>query len=190
MVRLFLVRAGKAPMEQQPDIDGADVSDDEFMCMQCGRCFASNMAVATHRAKAHGYRNPWALRVAGSFCSHCGTDYHTRPRLLQHLSRTTFRSTACADAVLTLPLLTAEELLEADARDAAQARACRRAGLHRLGGLPAARASSGGGAGGGGFAVAAVVPALVALEVPAGVEVATVSDGYGCAADGVILMPG
>ena len=97
-------------------------------CLDCPLGFASVQALGQHRRRAHGFMNPIRRSIWGSKCPVCEVQFHTRPRLLQHLS---YDSASCKAIFLdgepvVLPL---ELVLQLDAADAAKSRANRRAGL-------------------------------------------------------------
>eukprot|EP00972_Heterocapsa_arctica_P115666 16449029-Heterocapsa_arctica.AAC.1 len=86
LIRLYLRQAAKT----QPGADDHDdlereQSDEDWMCAECGRCFASRRAVLTHARFSHGVRRTTGRLVVGSACPVCGTNYHTRARVKRHL---------------------------------------------------------------------------------------------------------
>ena len=76
--------------------------------------------------------------VQGSVCPCCGTLFHTRVRVLQHLSRA-----SCACRVMleggTVPKLDEATVAAAFVQERAERRAARTAGRHELSGLPCVR---------------------------------------------------
>ena len=75
------------------------VESDEFLCEVCGLWFPCKRSVAQHRIKAHqcnvATRRLRSLFV-GSSCQFCGSEFHSRMRLLKHLR--TGRSSCVAAA--------------------------------------------------------------------------------------------
>ena len=88
----------------------------KFTCQQCGKAFASEVQAFSHRAKMHGYRSAWALRISTSHCPVCGMQFHTRGGILAHLRRYGAQN-KCASAVLLMPAMSFEEVssLESEA---------------------------------------------------------------------------
>ena len=97
-------------------------------CAECPRAFASVQALGQHRRRDHGYMHPIRRMVWGSKCTECNVQFHTRPRLIQHL---TYDNVKCRTSFLAgEPLeLSIEHIMKLDAADAAKAKANRRAGL-------------------------------------------------------------
>ena len=81
-----------------PSQDGEIAEDGQFAhvssdlegmhtCADCGKQFASNCGLAVHMARVHGVRRP-APSYAGrdGTCASCKRGFHTRLRLVHHLS--------------------------------------------------------------------------------------------------------
>ena len=84
--------------------DDDDVDDElpfEHHCYDCCEDVQSKARFRHHQWRLHGYRNPFSLRVAGSFCRFCRFEFHNRARLIKTLGRTD----KCADMALELPHL-------------------------------------------------------------------------------------
>ena len=63
-----------------------------WCCYTCGKQWASRTAWAVHNRTVHGVLSQAAFFAPTATCFHCGRCYHTRSRLIQHLS---FSSTNC-----------------------------------------------------------------------------------------------
>ena len=57
------------------------------VCLDCGACFASLVALQSHRARVHGHRNFLRRRIEGTVCVKCMRDWGSRERLLYHLKK-------------------------------------------------------------------------------------------------------
>jgi hypothetical protein len=99
-----------------------------YVCSLCNLAFASAQALGQHKRRVHGFINPIRLMVWGSLCPVCAVEFHTRPRLVQHLS---FDGRSCREEFLAgEPLeLPIDFIRQLDAKDAVLARQNRRAGL-------------------------------------------------------------
>ena len=132
LVALYLRRTAASDAE----VSESESDDDgEFLCFVCGSTFKSVPALTTHRARVHGYRNPFSIRVEGSSCLRCGIDFRTRTRLIAHLGKVH----ECGCLALEFPVLSPEAQAAADAGDAALTRVALRAGQHPRAGPPALR---------------------------------------------------
>jgi hypothetical protein len=132
-VKSFCGGAGlvEIPLSEVPGLLPAVVRSDPFLpfqCEECGLAFASVQALGLHRRRVHNYMHPIRRMVWGSLCPVCGIQFHTRPRLIQHLA---YDSTSCKAVFLDgEPLeLSVDFIRTLDAADAVKARTNRRAGL-------------------------------------------------------------
>ena len=112
-------------------------SPDEFLCGVCDRWFPSAVAATSHRMKVHG--GSFAARVlercgCGS-CPFCGTDFHSRDRLVHHFR--CHRGCRASFEASDLPLLDPGTLEAARLQDVALRQAARAVGRSVLSGLPA-----------------------------------------------------
>eukprot|EP00435_Cladocopium_sp_Y103_P038760 s191_g10.t1 len=73
--------AGGAVLPQKPA-----VCEERWTCEQCDKWFASKRALATHSARAHGYRRLVQYFAVVDVCQSCCRWYHNRSRLTAHLS--------------------------------------------------------------------------------------------------------
>jgi hypothetical protein len=107
-----------------------------FACPDCGRQFASAMAVKFHAAHVHGRKRPVHAFVTTSACPACGNDYCTRLRALEHVER---GSKVCRQAVMGGGMLPRppEEVAAADGADQQRRRSARQHGVADLAGPPA-----------------------------------------------------
>ena len=62
-------------------------SSNDFPCYVCGLAFATFQALKSHERHRHNYSNPFRIKISGTTCLKCGTQFHLRSRLLKHLSR-------------------------------------------------------------------------------------------------------
>ena len=67
-------------------------SPGSFVCGDCGSSWASRQELAAHRFKSHGSKNPIRRICIGVTCLFCLKCFHTRNKLLNHVS---YRSFAC-----------------------------------------------------------------------------------------------
>jgi len=54
-------------------------------CPTCDAAFRTIKSLQAHRVGKHKYRTPHRLWASGTCCIACGTEYHTRQRLIQHM---------------------------------------------------------------------------------------------------------
>jgi hypothetical protein len=110
-----------------------DDSGDEFICGDCAATFTTKLVMMGHRVGAHGLSKTGQLRayLRGSICPAYTIDFRTRLRCLHHLNQ---GNVHCRDYVLSgvLPLLSAEELAEADREDREHRRSVAPPGSHEL----------------------------------------------------------
>ena len=66
------------PYEAQPSV---------FHCDQCQWCGATRQALRMHKTRAHNAQELQRSWVVGSRCPACSSEFWTRARLRQHLSR-------------------------------------------------------------------------------------------------------
>ena len=113
---------------------------DEYMCMDCGRAFATEAGCAVHRAKAHGQSKSAAIKAVlrDGICPSCEQDFRSRPRCVQHLA---YGSAACRRAFEAgaMPRLSDEEQALAQLVEDEHRKLCRRRGVNVLCGLPVIR---------------------------------------------------
>ena len=81
----------------------------QWNCTECCKTFASNTALAAHRARAHNIKNAARRYVYGSQCPSCLVEFHNRYRLMVHL---VYRSLVC-HAIAKIEI----EPMETDAAD-------------------------------------------------------------------------
>ena len=70
-----------------------------FNCDVCAKEFSTAAALAGHRAKVHGIKNPIRLHLTTTFCEACLLQVHSRERLVYHVKR----NPRCADFCLHVP---------------------------------------------------------------------------------------
>ena len=56
-------------------------------CPECSQSFPSASAMASHRARVHGYRHPARCRIETVHCLCCLAMHWTRERMLYHLKK-------------------------------------------------------------------------------------------------------
>ena len=103
------------------DLDGVHT------CTECGKQFASNCGLAVHMARVHGVRRS-APSYAGrdGICSSCKRGFHTRLRLVHHLS---YSSPQCLEwCMLHCEPMTDQDREVSDRENAAQRRKDKREG--------------------------------------------------------------
>ena len=116
-------------------VDAAGDSDEERLCVECGRDFVSLRALFSHMRHAHGRRDPARDKLTGSVCPACGSEFWMRDRLLRHVRTVP----SCRVVVLGLPDLAPHVAAEQDAVGREHLRSNRRAGRHMLAGPPVVR---------------------------------------------------
>ena len=96
-----------------------------WQCDQCNRCFPSKRGLASHAARAHGYKRIERFYATHATCDACGKFYHARARLLMHLYD-------CPDCLRTIqacfPPATEEEVHRLDEEGKQYASAMRQQG--------------------------------------------------------------
>ena len=84
----------------------------KWTCDQCDKWFVSKRALASHSARAHGYRNIVKFFAVGDTCQHCCRWYHNRSRLVEHLRD----ATSCMEVLRAcFPPISDEKLAQYDA---------------------------------------------------------------------------
>ena len=58
----------------------------ECQCLECAKVFLRARARATHKSRVHGKRRPASTHAKDGKCSCCSCDFHSRVRLVHHLS--------------------------------------------------------------------------------------------------------
>ena len=86
--QVFQTNGGVLPVDSQP-------VQSKWQCDLCQRCFPSKRGLASHAARAHGYKRIERYYAVHATCDACGKYYHARARLLMHLYD-------CPDCLLTL----------------------------------------------------------------------------------------
>ena len=66
-----------------PEVE--EVRDEHVHCVECGKLFQTNAALATHEQKVHHRRIALRRVVTDGVCRACQKFFHTRARLLTHL---------------------------------------------------------------------------------------------------------
>ena len=74
-------------------------------CTDCRKQFDHPSALASHRAKKHGYANPFRRHIASFVCPFCLHTFHTPERIQHHMVRS-----RCGPKVLQLDPLQAEDV--------------------------------------------------------------------------------
>ena len=94
----------------------------------CSEAFASKQALGLHKRRVHQFLIPIRRMVWGTRCPICSVQFHSRPRLIQHLA---YDAQVCRREFLDgEPLELPDEVIKRlDAIDAVKARSNRRAGL-------------------------------------------------------------
>ena len=64
-------------------------ADAEYICDKCNKGFPTFANLAFHKAAKHEYLNPLRLKVKGSLCDSCKTEFHSYARLYNHVRRRT-----------------------------------------------------------------------------------------------------
>merc|ERR1711884_210723 len=86
-----------------------------YHCYECGRSFRTKQALAVHAFNKHGQRRNIRRKVAGGMCCSCLMQFHTRIRLLNHLTE---KSPICHEYYMSaLPDLPEHELASLDEID-------------------------------------------------------------------------
>ena len=136
LIRQYLQKAAAT----QPEADDLEreQTDEDWMCAQCGRCFASRRAVLAHARFSHGVRRTTGQLVVGSTCPVCGTNYHTRARVKRHLEMGALRCRLAAQSG-AMHVHDPDAVREADDQERLLRRAARREGANPLGGPPPVR---------------------------------------------------
>ena len=103
----------------------------DCFCPECDRVFHSVHALNGHRMRVHGYRVPARAYIEGSICPTCLWQFHSRPRLLYHMSHT---SSKCLMQYILrgASSLDPERVKQLNFEDAAVLRHRRRSGRHKL----------------------------------------------------------
>jgi hypothetical protein len=110
-----------------------------FSCDYCDAAFASPFARDAHTRARHKVRSVYHARVAASICPCCGTQFHTRLRVLNHLGDRR-RPTCGAFVVKHCPVLNPALVLKLAEKDRTDRREAWRSGhTHVLALLPATR---------------------------------------------------
>ena len=88
-----------------------------FRCTQCASQFSSNKALLQHRWTKHGFRDPLTRHIGGSgVCASCRTTFHTRVRVLAHVSDR--RNQTCGLRILgNVPSLSKDEIVTLEHND-------------------------------------------------------------------------
>ena len=74
--------------------------DDEVWCPTCFKTFPSHQAQASHRARAHGWRNEaWSFADSAT-CKVCNVCFWTRGRLVDHWKGA--QGSLCLEAIKTM----------------------------------------------------------------------------------------
>ena len=76
--RVFQSNGGVLPVDSQQ-------VQSKWQCDLCQRCFPSKRGLASHAARAHGYKRIERYYALHATCDACGKYYHARARLLMHL---------------------------------------------------------------------------------------------------------
>ena len=116
-------------------INAGHETDEELLCVQCGKVFPSSRALLAHQAVAHQRRRPARDFVVTRFCPVCKGDYRSRLRAMAHVER---GSVLCRQALDSgqIPRADPQVVREADDRDAAARRKARADGTCVTAGLP------------------------------------------------------
>ena len=72
----------------------------EYCCIECGRSFIDARALASHRSKVHDERSMAAKWCRSTTCWTCGVQFHSWPRIYQHLNRK--RTNRCLETIISL----------------------------------------------------------------------------------------
>ena len=94
--------------DNEPDVPVAGPVT-TFDCTDCDRKFKSEVALAGHRHRQHSVKNKFRSLVDGTICRACLTDYHTRYRIINHLSSD---SKACKHFYLENPIVIDPEVCD------------------------------------------------------------------------------
>ena len=93
------------PLAAPVSVSGDDVLQvavpNDFICNICSMSFELHASLMTHNHKIHQYRNPIRIRITGTQCLKCASQFFTRKRVLQHVA---FRSKLCR-ACISRPCL-------------------------------------------------------------------------------------
>jgi hypothetical protein len=99
-----------------------------FGCPDCDMRFNSKQSLGLHKRRVHQFIHPIRTMVWGSKCTECHLEFHTRPRLIQHLA---YDNAGCRASFLDgEPLELPRETVDAlDLADSKRARAHKAVGL-------------------------------------------------------------
>ena len=93
MVNLLFKRATNKCSEQycgsigSPQVTPlAPVVVNDLSCHLCNKICQNHKSLQCHLAGFHKEKNPLRKRILGTLCQSCGTEFHTRHRLLSHLA--------------------------------------------------------------------------------------------------------
>ena len=118
-------------VEVQPVVDGPAARGDAYLphvCELCDMAFSTKQGRGVHKRMVHGCTSDLRAMAWGSRCPQCEVEFHSRPRLLQHLG---FDAPACRAAFLdSEPLMLEPGVVETlNERDRVAARANKALGL-------------------------------------------------------------
>ena len=121
---------------------GAGTVPLSFQCETCGKCFASKVARMSHERAAHGRRSHVRAFARSSVCACCGTQFHNRLRLLDHLGNARTRRCLRWCEQHVRPLSPAQLRRLDDEVRVLRSEACKRGRTHHVVQLPAKRRRS------------------------------------------------
>ena len=115
------------------DWDYQDTAEDlpnPFSCNWCGKAFNKLSDLKSHCALRHGYRNCARRFAVGTTCRCCLKQFHTRPKLIKHL--TSGRPQCLQNLVASRHPLLLDEVAQLDSEDLKNTKAAKRAGIAQL----------------------------------------------------------
>jgi len=74
----------KRSEEKKEEEEGEADEGEEMLCSICGKEFPTLQAMASHKARAHGWRHQAWAHAATTQCGSCEREYWTRQRLVNH----------------------------------------------------------------------------------------------------------
>ena len=134
-------RVGQERVSTLGEVDlGRPVCSDMFLPYECATCsvaFSTKQGLGVHKRIRHGYGLNVRRMIWGTKCPQCNVEFHSRPRLLQHVA---YDGVSCRLSFLeSEPYeLSLEQTKQLDEADAVAMRILRNRGLpQKLAVLPA-----------------------------------------------------
>ena len=77
--------AASPELEVPGQCSQSEAQRQSLQCLECNRFFGSRVALHSHFFRVHGVRNRLNYHISGTICASCGTEFHQRFRLVQHV---------------------------------------------------------------------------------------------------------